>query len=657
MKKIISLILIFSSFQIFGMEVNTKKKVLLLNSYHHQYKWTNSVTVGIEEILASNKNIDLTIEFMDTKKHFNSKYLKILNNLYQDKYKNKKFDVVITTDDNAFNFYMKTHSGIFKSTPLAFAGKSTFDFTLLDEKKLKIMGVFEVTDFVDTFKVAQKLHQSKTFYIITDSSATGLVQREKIKNIEKSFFSKHGFIYLNGENYTNEELIQKVKGLKKGILFTNVWGRGRLGKVVGTISFGEKISKNSTIPLYGFAGMRLGRGIVGGKLLDGRVHGQEIAKLVNRYLDKPNDQYPIEKKSLNKYMFDASQLKRFGVAIEKLPLGSILINQEFSFYTKYKIQIIATFSFMLLLFALVIVLFNLLKYKKKEGHLLKENKKELEAQVQRRTQELTDKNLELTVSLNEVLTLQDRILSQEKLASVGRMTAGVAHEIKNPIYVIHNSLILVNKMFKRLVVNIPDGQSQKELIEIPDLMKRMMNNCKQVTSIITNMLALTRGEGEAKEKIDFTQFVDECLKLSLTGFKTRYEFDCEIVKNFDVKEEIFIYKDEMARVLMNVFENGFYAMRDKAREQKYSPHLIVSLRVDNEYLDILIQDNGTGIPKEHLSEIFDPFFTTKPTNEGTGLGLSLANEIILKHDGKLSIKSELNVFTCFSIRLPRIENE
>jgi len=280
-------------------------------------------------------------------------------------------------------------------------------------------------------------------------------------------------------------------------------------------------------------------------------------------------------------------------------------------------------------------------------------------QVQQRTRELSK-------SLEDLRAAQERLVQTEKLASLGHLTAGIAHEIKNPLNFVNNfsalSAELIDEM-KGVLSKISLGNDKREeLDEITRMLKsnleKVVQHGKRADSIVKNMLQHSReGSGENRSA-DINAIVDESLNLAYHGARAeKAGFSIVLRRELDPSVgEADIYPQEITRVLLNLISNGFYAATKRKEEagDGFEPTLSAMTKNLGERVEIRIRDNGTGIPEQVRAKIFNPFFTTKPSGEGTGLGLSISHDIIVKqHGGTIDVESAPGKFTEFRIVIPR----
>ncbi len=276
------------------------------------------------------------------------------------------------------------------------------------------------------------------------------------------------------------------------------------------------------------------------------------------------------------------------------------------------------------------------------------------------------RTIELAKSLDELRTTQDRLVQTEKLASLGQLTAGIAHEIKNPLNFVNNFSTLSVELIDELNVELSaiglDDKAREQIDELTQTLKgnleRVVQHGKRADSIIRNMLLHSReGSGEHRPT-DINAMVEESLNLAYHGARAEKSgFNVTLKRSLDPDAGMAdLYPQEITRVLLNLISNGFYAAtkRKEAGKDDFEPTLSASTRSLGNQVEIRIRDNGTGIPPEVREKIFNPFFTTKPAGEGTGLGLSMSHDIVVKqHGGKIDLDTKPGAFTEFIITLPR----
>jgi len=262
---------------------------------------------------------------------------------------------------------------------------------------------------------------------------------------------------------------------------------------------------------------------------------------------------------------------------------------------------------------------------------------------------------ELATAYEHLRNTQEQLISHEKMASLGHLTAGIAHEIKNPLNFVNNFSAMALDLIADLN-NVENETERKELMD--DLLvnlQKINKHGQRADSIVKSMLEHSRTGNAEKTLYNLNNLIEEFLTLSYQGVRAFYpSFTCELQFKPEANlPEISIAGQEISRVLINIFNNAFYVLQKRqASEPDFKPIITITTGHTVEMAVITIRDNGTGIPEKLKEKIFEPFFTTKPAGEGTGLGLSISYEIITAHGGKMEITSEEGQFTEFTIYLP-----
>ena len=281
-------------------------------------------------------------------------------------------------------------------------------------------------------------------------------------------------------------------------------------------------------------------------------------------------------------------------------------------------------------------------------------------EVQARTQDLS-------TSLEELRTTQDRLIQTEKLASLGQLTAGIAHEIKNPLNFVNNFAALSGELLDELDQALApvalDDAVRDEVSELTGMLKgnlaKVVQHGKRADSIVKNMLLHSREGAGDHRPVDINAIAEESLNLAYHGARAEKPgFNITLHKKLDpAAGEVDLYPQEITRVLLNLITSGFYAAAKRKTEgdAAFEPSLTLSTRNLGDRVEIKVRDNGTGIPPEVKAKMFNPFFTTKPAGEGTGLGLSLSHDIVVKqHGGTIDVDTVPGSFTEFTVVLPRV---
>jgi len=288
------------------------------------------------------------------------------------------------------------------------------------------------------------------------------------------------------------------------------------------------------------------------------------------------------------------------------------------------------------------------------------NRKKSNIQLYQQKNEIENQKNNLEITLNELRAAQKQLIQSEKMASLGELTAGIAHEIQNPLNFVNNFSEVNTELIEEMKEELKAGKTA-DAISLADDIKanneKIAFHGKRADSIVKGMLQHSRNNSGQKELTDINNLVDECLRLSFHGMRAKD-------KSFNAKTEtsldnslspVTVVSQEIGRVLLNLFTNAFYSVMQKKKTngENYSPVVTASTFKVGNTVKIIVRDNGNGISQKVIDKIFQPFFTTKPTGEGTGLGLSMSYDIITKgHGGDLNVETKEGEFAQFTIILP-----
>ena len=260
---------------------------------------------------------------------------------------------------------------------------------------------------------------------------------------------------------------------------------------------------------------------------------------------------------------------------------------------------------------------------------------------------------------SELKSTQTQLIRSEKMASLGELTAGIAHEIQNPLNFVNNFSDVNTELIDEAEQEMDKGninEAKTILIDIKENEQKINHHGKRADAIVKNMLQPSRTSSGVKEPTDINALTNEYLRLTSHGLRAKDKsFNAIIRTDFDeTMGKINIIPQDIGRVLLNLYNNAFYAVSEKKKQQGegYEPTVSVSTKRINDKVEIRVKDNGNGIPQKVLNKIFQPFFTTKPTGQGTGLGLSLSYDIIKAHNGEINVETKEEEFAEFVILLP-----
>jgi two-component system NtrC family sensor kinase len=273
--------------------------------------------------------------------------------------------------------------------------------------------------------------------------------------------------------------------------------------------------------------------------------------------------------------------------------------------------------------------------------------------------QITTQRDQLSDALSNLKATQTQLIQSEKMASLGELTAGIAHEIQNPLNFVNNFSEVNIELIDEMETELENG-TKKEVIEILEDIKqnlqKISHHGKRADGIVKGMLQHSRASSNTKEPTDINKLADEYLRLAYHGLRAKDKtFNAELIVNFaDGLPTVNTVPQDVGRVLLNLFTNAFYAVHQKQKTgaTSYMPMVTLSTARDGKNIEIRVRDNGGGIPENIRDKIMQPFYTTKPTGEGTGLGLSMSHEIVKAHGGSIEVESVEGEYTEFIVKLP-----
>jgi len=295
------------------------------------------------------------------------------------------------------------------------------------------------------------------------------------------------------------------------------------------------------------------------------------------------------------------------------------------------------------------------KVKRTTAILLEETIEELE----QKRKAIEETNNALQRSLEELKSTQAQLIQSEKMASLGELTAGIAHEIQNPLNFVNN----FSEVSKELLLEMKEELDLDNRNEAMEIMQDIIQNLEKINhhgkradGIVKGMLQHSRSSSGSKEPTDINALADEYFRLAYHGLRAKDKsFNATMVSDFDDNiGHVSVIPQDIGRVILNLITNAFYVVDEKKKSgiENYEPTVTLKTKKGVKNIEIQVADNGNGIPEKILNKIFEPFFTTKPTGKGTGLGLSLSYDIVKAHGGELKFKSTQGLGTEFSIELP-----
>ncbi|MFI5158210.1 MAG: ATP-binding protein [Sphingobacteriales bacterium] len=355
----------------------------------------------------------------------------------------------------------------------------------------------------------------------------------------------------------------------------------------------------------------------------------------------------------NDTLFGVEKFKKIQLVLsDEQRRKQMLLDQQEKLKTRY--QVIVAAAVLLLVLVILFVVWRNNRVQKRKNHLLSLQKSQITAQRD-----------EMQETLLTLKNTQTQLIQSEKMASLGELTAGVAHEIQNPLNFVNNFAEVSVELFDEMQTELRSGDKDEAISIAEDIkqnLEKIRHHGQRADGIVKGMLQHSRASSNTKEPADINKLADEYLRLAYHGLRAKDKnFNCELVTAFDDKLPLVnVVPQDIGRVLLNMFTNAFYATEQKLKNlgAQYKPAVKVGTSLNANVIEIRVRDNGSGIPENIQAKIMQPFFTSKPTGEGTGLGLSLSYDIVVKgHGGTIEVDSSEGNYTEFVIRLPVITTE
>ncbi|MBN2143725.1 MAG: PAS domain S-box protein, partial [Candidatus Aureabacteria bacterium] len=311
------------------------KHVLILHSYHDSYPWTKEEMKGIQSVLGKEPDgIEMHVMYMDTKKIYNDNYLKLFYGMLAYKMKMVRYDAILLTDNDAFDFIRKHRQGVFKDIPVFFCGISNFDDSLLQGDS-KMTGVVENSDYRSTIEIALQLRpMAEQVVVISDSTLTGQLHENQTRLLVPLFQGRAQFEFISLAKFSMDELLERLNQLKDdSVVFLLGHFIDKTGRIFSQAEAMGLIVSASRVPVFVLTDTRVNSGVVGGKVVCGFYQGKKAAEMLLQYATgKSIERIPVIKESPNRYMFDYKALKRFEIPFSALPQDSLILNKPVSYY-------------------------------------------------------------------------------------------------------------------------------------------------------------------------------------------------------------------------------------------------------------------------------------------------------------------------------------
>ena len=598
--------LLIQTTSVFALNNEEKKlEILFISSFDPNFISIEDQLNGLKKEL--NNNAHIMIEYMNSKTFDSTENEETFYNLLKYSLENyDKIDAVIAGDDDATEFCIKYRDDLFKDIPISFLGVQDFDRLNRALECELVSGVSEVESIRANIELIKTLHPNVD--TITFIDTYGILTCEEIV----ADYPDINFQWI----LTEDKTLSEVQSILSNLSSNNAVIQLYINKFKDIDTF-DRNTINKTIaescvasPIYSILNYDVGQGSIGGKVINHFIQGQKAGSialnLLNGYDTK---ELFIADDEANQYFFDYKALKKFNIKTSDLPEGSIIINHPMKFINEYKNILIASLLLLIGLLSMILVLLWYIVYKKRYEKAI----------------------LNAMHNAEEASKIKTHFISN------------ISHELKTPINVIMSAIQLINYNTKES----PSYSKNKNTLAIID------DNCKRLLRLINNLIDVQKHElDDTKLNLSAVNVVN--LIEMLVASVVPYAESKNLNLIFDTNKEDVILKvdsDKLERIMLNLLSNAI-------KFSKPNGEIRVTLNFED-CLYISVADNGIGIAKENLNKIFDKFtqldtsFSRK--NEGSGIGLSIVKSFVLLHNGKISVKSELNKGTSFLIELPLTE--
>ncbi|WP_421918330.1 ABC transporter substrate binding protein [Marinifilum sp.] len=602
---------------------SSHKHILILNSYHNGLSWTDSILNSIKRELLPDPNCTLYIEYMDTKRYFSDEYLDLLKVYYREKYKSQKLDLIISTDNNAYEFLSANRNEVFGEVPVIFSGVND-----INAPPKGYSGVFENFSFCQTLKLIENHHPNYSkIVVVTDYSRTG---ESLLSALEKEISEMDKAVkYVTIRPKSLKDLKISYSNLAPNdVVLYLLYNRDFNGNYCTYEKGFTEAIPYCKVPVYCVWDFYLNRGAIGGSLITGRIHGKQVAKLAKKVLSGiPVDSIP-PLLSEYEYGFDYNQLVKFDINIKDLPKNSKLLNEPYSLVKENKEIAILTLTILVLLSLVIIVMtinihLRKLKEQKEKTHLL----------------EITTTNVKLEKAIK---------IAEESSRLKSAFLANMSHEIRTPM----NAILGFTELLS--ADNVEDAKRKKFISIIKkntNALLRLINDILDISKIETDQLKVSMSKCNMSELFD--------------SIKENYEAIAEYSENNKLTFIVSLPQEEqvteittdsvrLQQIFSNLLENSIKFTQEGEIEIGY--------QLKGKHIEFFVRDTGIGIPDDKQEIIFDRFRQAEMDSHtrqygGTGLGLAICRSLIELLGGEIRMKSKPHAGTTFYFTIPLLNYE
>lgn len=624
-----------------------KHKILLINSYNYTLEWTRSLTQGVVYGFEQSPDITLWVEFLDSKNHGSPTYYAQLFDNLRTKYSDEKFDVIMTSDDNAINFLLEHRDALFPGVPIVFCGVNNYDL-LSDPRFGNMTGVFEKVDIEGTLHIAlQLMPETKTVYVINDQTTTGQINHEKVLKIMPRFKEEVDIVFL--ENLTSHQLSDALENLPdESVVLLLSFNEDANGTVYTYSESLQLIHGVSSRPIFGLWDFYLNKGIVGGNLTSGEYQGRAAAALVLRVLngEKASDIQPIGE-SANRFMFDYDELRRFHLSVNQLPHGAVVINKPRTFWEAYKIQVLGVGGVVLFLLVVILLLLNNMRIKRHANQELEALNGYQEQLIEDRTQELMQRTRDLEMANYELKQL-------DALKTAVMNT--VSHDLRTPLTSVLGFCKIISRDFERyfLPLSLSDCGLEKKGKRIESNLAIINDEGERLTRLINDFLDLSKIESGHISWNDIPFDPAVVLRQAEKMF-SGYFVSEDVTFSMQIPPTLpFVHADpdRFLQVLINLVGNAAkFTEKGSVRVESF---------IGEGSVQVSVLDTGIGIPEEKMDQVFKTFYQIEDRVgvsgiRGSGMGLAICKRIVEHYNGRIWATDNAGQGAAFHFVIPVVD--
>ena len=591
LKVLLTLLFIFN--YSFSKNLETKSQILIINSYHKGFQWSDELISGVEKSLGDKNNVETTVLYMDSKRIASPEYYEKLKDLYKLQLEKRKYDLVLLVDKFAYEFALKNYKDLFTNERLVFSGIEQYDASLVEKYGLtgKISGILEKRAISDTIDIINRMMPKlRKLHIINDFSVNGDDTDLFIQNAINKIGNKFETDYIRYS--TIEELKEKFSTYKEdeAIFFVRFYNN-KYKELHQNYEIAQMIN-SFELPTFSTDSLFIKKGSLGGKLIQIEDLGKNTGSLLLRLLKDENSEPIIETHNSYSYIFDYEKVKKFNLNPEALKKRINYVNTPESFFDKNRdfVNIIFIFSPLSLLLIIILV-YNL--------------------------------QLQIKNAKN-----QEFLIQQSKLAEIGEIISSIAHQWKEP-------LIEISTLVQEYIFSNKRTKDEDE-----KYVKNIMSQIYYMTDTINDFQNFIK---PSTQKTSFN-IKDAIVKMmNIIEHNMKYNY-IDININIEDKTKLIIsgYHNELMQSLLNIVNNAKDSiLKKRESDKKFKGKIDLNISNYLNYAQIEISDNGGGIDEKDMKKIFDPYYTTK--NKGHGIGLYMTKVIIEdKMGGSISVLNKTN---------------